>query len=172
LTRPSTEEETRRTTNPRREEVIPMGGWCERAVAAVAAGVAFAALAPAVSFGAVSMTIPQSADLTAKVLVTVPVTVACGPYDLPTSSSLSYVLEQASGRDIAQSSAFLGGFGQPLFTCDGAPHVYPISMMADPAGAPFHGGNAVIAATAYVQIGDCCGAAESASVGPQNLKLH
>jgi hypothetical protein len=136
------------------------------ALLAVSAATALGVAAPASA--AMTVSVPATADLSAKLLVKVPVTVTCGPMDV-TGSSLQVQLSEAVKKDIAHGSAFLGGmFGGLQFTCDGAPHPYPVTIVADPSGAPFKRGNAVITATAFV-FGTT---SDQGSVGPQVIALR
>jgi hypothetical protein len=145
---------------------------CRSAVATVAVS-ALALAVPASAAAAVTITLPARADLAAKILVTVPVTVTCGPYEQTLdSTSVSVAIEQATSKGIAHGSAFRGGFMDPTFalTCDGSAHVYPIAVTADPAGPPFKSGSAIISGTAGAFF-DCC-TGETASAGPQPIKLN
>ena len=139
----------------------------------LALGFALAFAMPAAAVAAVTMTLPDRADVTAKILVTVPVTVACGPYEQSLATSfVSVSIEQASGRAIARGSGSAGGFMDPGFalTCDGQPHMYSIAITADPNGPPFKGGSAIASGFAGVAF-DCC-TTETAAAGPQAIKLH
>ena len=87
-------------------------------------------------------------ELVAKVAITVPVTVNCDPPSAGltvATQSVSVLVEQASGRDIARGTGNLfTGFPQPLlFPCNGTPTTVPVNVLADPLGPPFHGGRAV-----------------------------
>jgi len=127
-------------------------------------------VAPASASAAVTMSLPAQAELTAGVLVTVPVTVTCGPYEFePDSSGLSVTIRQASKKAIARGSAFTGGFGNFL-TCDGASHVYAMNVLADTGGPPFKKGDAVVEAFAFAQT-SCC-TSDSASVAAQVIRLR
>lgn len=127
-------------------------------------------VAPASASAAVTMSLPAKAELTAGVLVTVPVTVSCGPYEFtPSRSGLSVTIRQASKKAIASGSAFTGGFSSFL-TCDGASHVYAIDVLAATSGPPFRKGDAVVQASAFVVTG-CC-TSDNASAGPQVIRLR
>ena len=141
------------------------------AVALNVAGVLMVAPASAPA-AVVSISVPAQAELTAGVLVTVPVTVTCGPYEVPSSdprSGLQVTIRQASKRAIASGSFFSGGFDNFL-TCDGAPHVYQTNVLASTGvlAPPFKKGDAVIDASAFV-VTSCC-TSDNATVGPQVIR--
>jgi len=143
-----------------------------RSVVATASVSALALVLPAAATAAVTITLPARADLTAKILVTVPVTVTCGPYTQPlNSTSVSLSIEQATSKGIAHGSAFRGGFMDPTFalTCDGVAHVYSVALTADTSGPPFKNGNAIISGNAGAFF-DCC-TGETGTTGPQPIKL-
>jgi hypothetical protein len=147
-----------------------MFGSVRRAAGVLTVAIALGFGAPASASAAVTVSLPATAQLTAGVLVTVPVTVTCGPYESLSGSNLSVSIRQASKKAIARGSAFLGGFGAQPLTCDGAPHVYPVDVLADPGGPPFRKGDAVITAFASAQT-DCC-TSDSGSAGPQVVRLR
>lgn len=143
------------------------------AAATMTVASALALVAPAGATAAVTISVPARADLTAKILVTVPVTITCGPYEQALAgTSVSVSIEQATSKGIARGSAFRGGFMDPTFalTCDGSAHAYPIAITADPAGPPFKNGSAIVSASAFVSF-DCC-TGDTASAGPQPIKLN
>jgi hypothetical protein len=95
-------------------------------------------------------------DLTNRVLVELPVTVTCSPFD-PTlvlfMSQLTVSVEQAAGQRIAR------GFGtafNAVPACDGTPYTTVVRLLADPLGAPFHGGPAVFSVSAAATAGTPC----------------
>lgn len=111
----------------------------------------------------VTVGLGSGATLQSRVLLTVPVTVSCDP--VGDFFSMSFVsVEQASGTQIASGSGFL-----PTLTCDGAPHSYAASVVANAAGPPFHGGQAV--ASASVSIFGSLGS-EGGSAGPQAILVR
>ena len=145
-----------------------MRGAFRRGAALLAASVATALGAAAPASAAVTVSLPATADLSAQLLVNVPVTVTCGPADV-TGSSLSVQLSQAVRKQIAHGSVFRGGmFGDLAFTCDGAPHPYPVTIVADSSGPPFKRGDAVITATASV-FGTTT---DQGTAGPQVIRLR
>jgi hypothetical protein len=95
-------------------------------------------------------------DLTARVLVTLPVAVTCSPFDSTLvlfQSQLTVSVEQAAGQRIAR------GFGTAFIAmpaCDGTPSTIDVRMLADSFGPPFHGGPAVFSATASATAGTPC----------------
>jgi hypothetical protein len=138
-------------------------------VAAVSAATAIAAQAMTITLGQPS--------LSARVAITVPVTVSCAPPSDPSlplsSAGVSVSVEQAAGKQIAHgvtSLNFMGGPVPPPFTCDGTNQTLNVTVLADPSGAPFHGGQAVVSASAFASFGFIEG--QSASVGPTALHLH
>jgi hypothetical protein len=145
-----------------------MSGAFRRGAALLAASAATALGAVAPASAAVTVSVPETADLSARLLVKVPVTVTCGPVDV-TGSSLQVQLSQAVKKEIAHGSVFLGGmFGGLTFTCDGAPHAYSVTVVADSSGAPFRRGSAVITATAFL-----FGAtSDQGTSGPQVIRLR
>ncbi len=145
---------------------------------AVCGAAAASAQAITVSVGAPS--------LSGRVAVTTPVTVSCTPFDPSltlVSETINITVEQASGRSIAHAvggtSAF---FGSPLpFPCDGTQATIPVTSTADPSGPPFHGGSAVVTASAFAQAGIPCGvfpgcfqilASQTGSSAPTTVHLH
>jgi hypothetical protein len=132
-----------------------MFGSVRRAAVALTVGGVLMVVAPASASAAVTISLPAQAELTAGVLVTVPVTVTCGPYEFPPErSGLQLTIRQASKKAIARGSASTGGFDNFL-TCDGAPHVYAMNVLADPTGPPFRKSDAVVQASAFTVTG-CC----------------
>jgi hypothetical protein len=141
-------------------------------------------LATASSASAMTATLGEP-ELIAKVLVTVPVTVSCDPVSpglVVFSQSVSVLVEQASGRDIARGTGnVFAGFPQPLlFPCNGTPTTLSLSVLADPTGPPFHGGRAVVRVTATADAGvpNPFGGfvapfeRQSVIVGPTEVRLH
>jgi hypothetical protein len=95
-------------------------------------------------------------DLTARVLVTLPVTVTCSPFDSTLvlfQSQLTVSVEQAAGQRIARG---FGGVFNAVPACDGTPYTIVVRILADPSGPPFHGGHAVFSATAVATAGTPC----------------
>jgi hypothetical protein len=147
------------------------------ATAALLTGSTSAASAMTTSIGAPS--------LTAKVLVSVPVTISCSPFDAaltPVNSNAFVSIEQASGKAIARGSGSTSGplSAAPLpFTCDGADHVVNVDVTADPAGPPFKHGSAVVRGGASASAAQQCGpncffnfTVQSANLGPTEVKIH
>jgi hypothetical protein len=112
----------------------------------------------------VTVAIGSSATLQSRVLLTLPITVSCDPVgDFFTMSFVS--VEQAAGTQIARGTGF--NFPQPI--CDSTSRTYPVSVLADPSGPPFHGGQAV--AFASVNIFGSLGS-EGGSAGPQTISVR
>jgi hypothetical protein len=124
-------------------------------------------------------------DLIGKVALTVPISVTC---DAPSpglaiaGQTVTVVLEQAAGKEIARASTTVSGFSPtPLFPCDGTPTPLSVSVLADPAGPPFHGGRAVARVTVISEAGvplPCCPGSfmgpferQTAVIGPIAVKL-
>jgi hypothetical protein len=142
----------------------------------------FAGLASAAS--AMTMTIGDP-SMTAKVLVSVPVTVSCSPFDpalTPFSASAFVSIEQAVGKSIARGTGAtpMTSPGMPLaFTCDSTDQTINIDVLADPAHPPFKRGAAVVAASAFASAGQQCGpgcffnfTTQTASVGPTVVRIR
>jgi hypothetical protein len=149
-----------------------MARFCRRLAAVSGVAAALAVGVPASASAAVSMSFPDTAQLTAHVLITMSVTVTCGPYEVPpTTSGLSVTVRQAVKRQIATGSAFLG-FMTPDFslTCDGVPHVYTVNILPNPDSPPFRRGDAVVDGFASAVTG-CC-TSDSGSAGPQVIRLR
>jgi hypothetical protein len=162
--------------------------WSARRLAtrALCLGLVTAAFASsAAAAGAMTVRI-GTPNLSARVLVEVPLFVTCSPFDASLTlfqESVSVSVEQAAGKAIAQGTAFrTPPPGSLLFPCDGAEHELSVSVLANPAGAPFHGGAAVVSASAGAVAGIPCfpgsttcflgTASQSASVGPLPVRMH
>jgi hypothetical protein len=146
------------------------------AVASLLAGSTSAASAMTMSLGEPS--------LTAKVLVSVPLTVSCAPFDpslTPFSSSAGVSIEQAVGKSIARGSGslFTSYPAALAFPCDNADHTVAVDVVADPAGPPFKRGAAVVRGSVFTSAAQQCGptcffnfTSQSATVGPTAMKIH
>jgi hypothetical protein len=146
-----------------------MTGAFRRGAALLAASAATALGVAAPASAAVTVSVPAKADLTARLLVVVPVTVTCGPYEVPPLfSSLSVQLSEAVKKQIAQGQVFLG-MGTALVTCDGAPHTYTANVVANSSGPPFRKGDALITATASAFTGTTN---DQGTAGPQVIRLR
>jgi hypothetical protein len=133
-----------------------------RSTAALAAVTGLAVAAPTARAMTIRVGDPA---LVARVVVAVPVSVSCSPFDpsyTHTSDSISVSIEQASGRGVAAGSASvfwsIFGMGQPTqpFACDGTEQTTTVSVPANPSGPPFHGGPAAVTATASATAGLPC----------------
>ena len=122
-------------------------------------------------------------DLSARVLITVPVIVSCSPFDPSLtlfSESVNVSVVQASGTRIATGSGSLMSFLPPLpFVCDDTEHTVAVNVLANATGPPFHGGSAVFTASAGVAAGVSCGpncffniVGQSGQIGPTTLNMH
>lgn len=122
-------------------------------------GLAVSAITLALAGTAQAMTLAVgSPELTARIAVTVPVTITCDPFS-PTltvfSQSISVRVEQAAGREIARGTGqAFSSFPSPLlFPCDGKTHELLVTVLADAAGPPFHGGKAIVSANGSAEAG-------------------
>jgi hypothetical protein len=156
-------------------------------VASLSVAAAFAATA-VVAQAAMTVTVGSPVTLAARVAVTVPVTVSCDAWDPSLTQAMSGIgvsIEEASGNAIAYGSGFLTGAfpGPELYLCDGSPHTIPVTVQANPAGPPFHGGRAVVSASANALAGIPCVPGEtffcffnqvtqSGVSGPTTVLLH
>lgn len=99
-------------------------------------------------------------DLSSRILVNVPVTVTCSPFDPSLvffSANVNVRVEQAAGQKIAFGQGGVGGFLPVLpFACDGTPYTVTVPVLANTAGAPFHGGAAVFSVTGSANAGTPC----------------
>jgi hypothetical protein len=98
-----------------------------------------------------TLTVPSSATLIAKVAVPVTIQIQCtGSIDLSSfyyiqgpyfSSNGAVTISQASGRTVNSATGYLS----QSIACDGTTHSYPVSVLAN---APFRNGQAAITASA------------------------
>lgn len=134
-----------------------------RAVLVTVVVALIAASAAGLARAAVTMSVGQP-DLQAGVLVTVPVTVTCSPFDPALTlfnSSVSVQVEQANKQRIASGTGSVGGMANPsapvAFPCDGNPATVSVNVLANPNGAPFKKGKAAFTASAFASAGTPCG---------------
>ena len=123
-------------------------------------------------------------DLQAGVLIVVPMTVSCSPFDpsLTLFSEIASVsVEQDVGRRIAFGSGFITQFlPQPLlFLCDDTEHTLVVNVLANTAGPPFKRGLAVFSALAGATAGVSCGpgcffntVSQQGSFGPTPIRIR
>jgi hypothetical protein len=144
------------------------------------------AVCGAAAASAQAMTISLgTANLLGRVAITEPVAVSCTPFDpslMLLDESMNVSVEQASGRSIAHGTGGSGAFGSPLlFPCDGSQTTVAVTISADTSGPPFHGGTAVVNASASANAGVPCGvfpgcftivASQTASTGAATVHLH
>ena len=97
-----------------------------------------------------SITVPSSATLVARVAVPLTVQITCSAPSLSNyyvyygpfvNSGSSFTVSQASGRGVNSASGSISG----AIICDGASHSYDVSILAS---SPFHTGQAAITASA------------------------
>jgi hypothetical protein len=102
-------------------------------------------------------------DLQAGVLIVLPVTVSCSPFDpalVMAGSNVFVSVEQAVTK-----TAIAHGFGGSpqmgenpiLYPCDDSPHTVTLNVLADSSGPPFKKGQAVFSASASAAAGTPCG---------------
>jgi hypothetical protein len=155
-----------------------------RAVLVTAVVAVIAAATAGAARAAITLSVGDP-DLQAGVLVTVPVTATCSPFD-PTltlfSSSVFVTIEQANKQRIAFGSGSAGGLMSPTplaFPCDGTATTVSVNVLANPNGAPFKKGEAAFTVTAGASAGISCGPGcffnvvnQSASTGPMILRMR
>jgi hypothetical protein len=133
-------------------------------------------LAPTKAQAADTITVGSTAELTARVLVNVPVTVTCGPYvpiSNPLAPQVGVTVTQASGKSVASGTGFVS-----TPTCDGTPHDYVVPVTPNsplPPNVPFHGGKAIVSGSEYgcpVQLPDGTTTCVNIQVGPQVITLN
>jgi hypothetical protein len=101
-------------------------------------------------------------DLSNRILINVPVTVSCSPFNNPSLTVFSeFVIvnvEQAAGKEIAQGTGdAMGLLPTLLFPCDGSSNTIAVSVIANAAtGVPFHGGPAILSAAGRADAGEPC----------------
>jgi hypothetical protein len=116
----------------------------------------------AVARGDASLSLGQP-DLQSGVLIVVPATVSCSPFDpslTMVSSGFFVSVEQAVNKTtIAHGSGFAPSMdGNPiLYPCDDVPHAVSVNVFADTGGAPFRKAQAVFTAEASAAAGTSCG---------------
>ena len=136
-----------------------------------------------------TLTIGTPIQVTNRLLVSVPIQVVCEPIgnpgDITLNDSVSVSLSQANGKSVSTGSAMVssGPFspqnptGTGLFTCDGSTvNTLTIHVLGN---GTFHGGGAILTASAFHSVGTCvfqgfCQSSgnESASVGPVGIQLR
>ncbi len=128
-----------------------------------------------------------SPKLTARTLVTLPVTVTC-TIDPSVATyifdeSITAFIQQPVGKSFATASGGASGYsgGTLAFPCDGSTTTVMLSLLANPSGPPFHGGPAIVTASLSVTAGfesfPGCGCGpitffQNASAGPSAVTLH
>lgn len=102
-------------------------------------------------------------QLQSGVLIVVPATVSCSPFDPSLTfgqSSFFVSVEQAVNKTtIAHGSARAPSMSDNpiLYPCDDMPHAVSVNVFADTSGAPFRKGPAVFSASASAGAGTPCG---------------
>jgi hypothetical protein len=156
-----------------------------RAILVTATAAVIAGSTAAIASAGMTMTV-GSPTLSSKVLVTVPLTITCSPFDPSLtffSASAAVSVEQAVGQQIATGFGSVGGFmggTQLAYNCDNSPQSVPVLVQANSNGPPFHGGPALFRISAGAAAGIPCGffgcftdvVFQSASQGPSILNMH
>jgi hypothetical protein len=128
-----------------------------------AVGAAIFAAAVGAAQADITVTVGQPSLSSSRVLITVPVTVSCSPFDPSltfTNAGISVTTEQAAGTRIATGAGSVGGNFYPgpfVFLCDGSNYTVPVSVLAAAPGPPFHGGPAAFSASAFADAANSCG---------------
>jgi hypothetical protein len=115
-------------------------------VAALAAGgFGFHGVAAAAELPPMTLEVPRTAVLTARLLVTLPVQVTCAPSGdaAVTDSFVSVQLQQAIPR---RGPIALGSGWANQVVCDGLPHTHVLPVVATWQGPPFRRGQALVVA--------------------------
>ena len=131
-----------------------------RISAALAVALACAVIAPAAN----AMTIRAGdPELSGRIAISVPIVVTCSAFDpafTKVGDGVTVTVQQASGREIAFGTASASGsifMSSPqLFSCDGTEQTVPMTVLANTNGPPFHGGHAVLSASANASAGQPC----------------
>jgi hypothetical protein len=101
---------------------------------------ALASATVALADNGVNVSIDPSATLTAKIEVVTTITASCPSGWFTMGGQVT--VEQAIGKEIAHGSAYIPGIH-----CTGVNQVIPLTVLADPSGAPFKNGTAVVTAS-------------------------
>jgi hypothetical protein len=83
-----------------------------------------------------TLSVDPNATLTGRLEVQLTMTASCPIGWYPMGSTVT--VEQAAGKEIAHGSGYLSGL-----QCTGTDLVIPVTILADPAGPPFHNGPAI-----------------------------
>jgi len=167
---------------PMRRRVLSLVGLAIAApLALVATGIPSASAQP-------SMTITVGKPtVTARILVTVPVTIVCASLPDPNTAEddVSVSIEQASGRTTVSTGSgsvdggpFSPSGGQPFLTCDGSTqNIVVVKVLPDSGSGPFHTGLAIFTINARHVSGSCMPScqetgSESARFGPASVRMR
>jgi hypothetical protein len=104
-----------------------------------------------------SVRVDGTPELSGKVLITVPVTASCSPFEPPQlffGVSVTVSIEQATKGAIAHGSAFANLSSTD--PCDGADHTVLVNVLADSSGPPFKRGNAAFSVSMEAESGQEC----------------
>jgi hypothetical protein len=101
---------------------------------------ALASATVALADNGVSISVDPTASLTAKVEVVTTITASCPSGWFTMGGQVA--VEQATGKSIAHGSTYIPGL-----QCTGVSQVIPVTILADPSGAPFRNGTAIVTAS-------------------------
>jgi hypothetical protein len=127
-----------------------------RLLALVVTPMALVVLSAAPASAAVTVT-AGAAELTNRLLITVPVSVVCDPLpNIPFGDFVGVEIVQASGQEINRASGYLSDY--ELFICDGDT-VNDVVVQAFPEAdsGPFHGGPAIATIRVIHSTAESCG---------------
>ncbi|MFL5859268.1 MAG: hypothetical protein ACJ780_00575 [Solirubrobacteraceae bacterium] len=112
-------------------------------------------------------------------------TVSCTPFDPSLTlvgEGITVSVEQAAGRSVAHGTGSSNEFGSgQLFPCDNTSTTIPVGITADTSGPPFHGGTAVVTASASAEGGIPCSffpncfnivSVQTTTTGPTSVHMH
>jgi hypothetical protein len=136
-------------------------------------GLAFPAPAGASTTNPVTVTVGSPIILTARQVVKVPVGVVCDPLPgTPTADSVGVFVTQVSANSINSGSGGIPS-SSPFLICDGTT-VNQFVVYVTPQNTPFHGGAAIVTATASHETVEnfFLVHSESGSAGPIAIKLQ
>ena len=104
------------------------------------------------------LTIGSPIRLTSRLLVEVPLEIICDPLPNTPYQNEAYVyLTQASGQTVNRGSGYRSSY-PPSLVCDGTTVNRVVAqVLPDADSGPFHGGSAILSASAYYQTAQSCG---------------
>lgn len=141
-------------------------------VAATVVGILLTFLSVTSADAATNTVTIGSVTLVNRVMVEVPVTVVCDPFQAD-YGDVSVFVTQANGRQVATGSSYLESFPpEPLLlTCDGVTqNHFVLDVFPDSGSPPFHGGPAI--ASAGFSVTSFSGGSESGSTGYTSVTIR